>query len=327
MPCKPVAVQANPSAIRRRHDPRASQRADEGIGGPLPRSVEGRGQPRDRHLIPCPTAGPLGNHLVLVVGKRGQQLNRSVLKTAGWYPAVRAAGGNSRRHEAALAIVGAMNIVTSHIRAGVAVAADDQGRIGIGPRAWVKYASRGDRNVLSGVHRRRRRWEPQPAGSTGDRRSPDGDGLRRWPSLRRPLQPGGHGGGRVRSRRDLRWLLQPGSDRRVPRRWACSPGRRCGCIWSGRSSPAPSLEPLSSHSTPTTGEPPTRPAPSCAGRKSTIPAPVVDGYPFGGRVADLPTIVAVGPFDAPGHAHLVDVFTGMGIIVGSSNGSAIVCHR
>jgi hypothetical protein len=27
----------------------------------------------------------------------------------------------------------------------------------------------------------------------------------------------------------------------VPRRWACSPGRRCGCIWSGRSSPAPSL--------------------------------------------------------------------------------------
>jgi hypothetical protein len=47
------------------------------------------------------------------------------------------------------------------------------------------------------------------------------------------------------------------------------------------------------------GEPPMRPAPSCAGRKSTIPAPVVGGYPFGGRVADLLTIVAVGPFDAP----------------------------
>jgi hypothetical protein len=45
-------------------------------------------------------------------------------------------------------------------------------------------------------------------------------------------------------------------------------------------------------------------------------------------VADPPTIVAVGPFDAPGHARqLVDVFTGMGIIVGSSNSSAIVCHR
>jgi hypothetical protein len=142
-----------------------------------------------------------------------------------------------------------MNIVTSHIRAGVAVAADDQGRIGIGPRAWMKYAVEAIGTFFLVF----------TVGAAVGSRSPLAP-LAIGAALMVMVYAGGHlSGGHYNPAVTVASLVR----RRIGLRDAAG-------YWFAQFG------------------------------GGVLAAPVVGVYPFGGRVADLPTIVAVGPFDAPG---------------------------